>query len=238
MKISTLIVPFEVLEDQKNTLCEQWHTMLGVWKHEEHFYSARLYEVDAEVENYLVKNLGFHWLRDRPGSRARFGYIAIVQWLSLPYGEAATYISQIERQISFPAYPAFYHTEGDGLTAASSRSKEKTFTLIVPFEVPEGQEEVLHKQWQEIVDGMGKVEGSLGPGLYEIDAQAEGFQRGLRSPQGHDFRASFRFVNVAEWTSLADYEAAIRSVHHVKPISFPSYGAYYHVVDEYPNHII
>jgi hypothetical protein len=111
----------------------------------------------------------------------------------------------------------------------------QTFTLIVPFEVPEGQEAIFHKQWQEIVESASNVKGSLGPGLYEANANVEGQLHSFFSPQtgeGLTSRAHFRFVNVAEWESVKHYETAIHSLRQVKPISFPGHGAYYHIIEE------
>jgi hypothetical protein len=81
-----------------------------------------------------------------------------------------------------------------------------------------------------------QVEGALGPGLYEIDIEAEEHLRSFLSDrlgEGPDARAKFRFVNVAEWASVSHYEAVMRSRSQVKPITFPGHGAYYRIAAEY-----
>lgn len=112
----------------------------------------------------------------------------------------------------------------------------QTLTLIVPFEVPEGQEEEMRQQFKAVVEGMGTVEGSLGPGLYELDPEAEGHLRSFLAEQlgeGPDARAQYRFVNVAEWASPAHYITVMNSRRQVKPITFTGHGAYYRAVGAY-----
>ncbi|GHO64244.1 hypothetical protein KSC_031360 [Ktedonobacter sp. SOSP1-52] len=115
----------------------------------------------------------------------------------------------------------------------------QAFTFINAFEIPEGQEEVFRKEWPEVVERLRYVEGLLSVKLYEADSEVEehllrvpGISARLRERPGS--KASFRFIVVAEWASVAHYEAVVRSPRQGKPLlSFPSHPAYYHIVSEY-----
>jgi len=241
MQPLTLIVPFEVSEGQENVMRQQWHEAAEPLSHAPGFLSARLYEIDTEVEDYVRHIPGLQWVGKR-----RFRFVNIAEWTSLSLYEAAIRSRREGKPISFPSYPAYYRIYGDFGKAvqhiASGRpGAGPAFTFIVPFEVPEGQEDAMHQQWNAVITGMGQVEGipvegSFGPGLYEIDTEAEEHLRSFLSSQlgeGPDARAKFRFVNVAGWASLERYEAVIRSRRYLKPISFPGHGSYYRVVAEY-----
>ncbi|HEY4389641.1 MAG TPA: hypothetical protein VGN34_34805 [Ktedonobacteraceae bacterium] len=235
MQKLTLIVPFEVPEGQEREMRQQWHGIGGQLKHAPGFLSIRLYEVDSEVEAHLKRELSFRWLEERPAGKARFRFVVIAEWASLAQYEAAIRSSLPGRSLPFPSYLAYYHL-AIGSSRPETPSNEQSFTFIVPFEVPEGQEEEMLQQFREIVEGMGRPEGSFGPGLYERDSEAEAHLRGLLSARIGEERLSktrFRFVNVARWASLTHYETVIRSRSQAKPISFPSHGAYYRVVDEF-----
>ena len=68
--------------------------------------------------------------------------------------------------------------------------------LINPFEVPEGtNEDDFLRGWQRAADYMRRQPGFLGSRLH----------RALRPD------ARFRFINVAEWSSPQDFEAAFTS---------------------------
>ena len=71
-----------------------------------------------------------------------------------------------------------------------------TVILINPFEVPEGtNEDDFLRGWQRAADYMRRQPGFLGSRLH----------RALRPD------ARFRFINVAEWSSPQDFEAAFTS---------------------------
>nr|BBH87861.1 hypothetical protein KTC_26120 [Thermosporothrix sp. COM3] len=226
MSIVTVIEPIEAPEGQEALVREQWQKMSAALAHATGFLASRLYEVDDEVEARLISELNFQWLRARPAGRARFRFVHIAEWESLAHYNAAT---QRERGLSFPTYPAVYHLHSGASEPKLTTKSGQTFSLIALFEVPAGQEAILRQQWQTIVEGMGKVEGSLGPGLYEREPVEEVTSLLSSHPiSGTDIR----FVNVAEWESLAHYGAVIRSRRHVEPITFPNHSAYYHVVAE------
>jgi heme-degrading monooxygenase HmoA len=241
MQPLTFIVPFEVPEGQEDVMRKQWHEAAEPLSHERGFLSARLYEIDNEVEDYVHRIPGMKWVGER-----RFRFVNIAEWASLADYEAAIRSRREGKPIAFPSYPAYYRLYSNFGKAAEQTAPKRisagpAFTFIVPFEVPEGQEEDMYRQWNAVITGMGqteggRVEGSFGPGLYELDTEAEKHLRSFLSSQigeGPDARAKFRFVNVAGWASLADYEATLRSRRYMKPISFPGHGSYYRVAAEY-----
>jgi quinol monooxygenase YgiN len=242
MQTLTFIVPFEVPEGQEEVMRQQWHVAAEPLSHAEGFLSARLYEIDDKVEGQVRQLPGMSWV-----GKGRFRFVNIAEWASIEHYEAAIRSRrQGGRPIAFSSYPAYYHLASDiGKTAEPDRLKEpdsgQGFTFIVPFEVPEGQEAAIRQQFNDVVKDMGqregrRIEGSFGPGLYEIDSEAEEHLRSFLSSQlgeGPDARAQFRFVNVAGWASFAHYEAVIRSRHQAKPITFTGHGAYYHVAARY-----
>ena len=238
MQTLTLIVPFEVLQGQEEAMKQQWNEAAEPLSHVPGFLSARLYEADDTVEEQLRRELGFDWLKARQAGRPRFRFVNIARWASLAHYEAAIGASFLQKANSFRSYLAFYRASSLISKAAEPTRQERPrsgqeFTLIVPFEVPAGQEEEMHRQFTEVVKDMGPAEGSLGPGLYEIDTEAEAHLRDFISNRAMQGPEQFRFVNVAQWTSLPHYEAAIGSRSQTKPISFPSYPAYYRVSSEY-----
>ncbi|MBO0777543.1 MAG: antibiotic biosynthesis monooxygenase [Ktedonobacteraceae bacterium] len=225
----TIIAPFEVPTGQEDILREQWHRGAERLSHMSGFLSARLYEISPEVEEYVQSHItGLKWLEQR------FRFVNIARWASAAHYEAALRAPLDRWPVSFTSYPAFYRLYG-GLDRPSVPQEARTgqeFTFIVPFEVPEGQEEEMHSQFQAVVAGMEHREGSLGPGLYELDTEADAHLRPLLSSRLQN-SAQFRFVNVAEWASVMHYEATMRSRRHIKPISFTGHGAYYRVAAQY-----
>jgi heme-degrading monooxygenase HmoA len=241
LSLITLIVPFEVPQGQEDAMRKQWHAAAEPLSHAPGFLSARLYEIDTNVEDYVRRIPGMHWVGER-----RFRFVNIAEWTSLSLYETAIRSRREGKPISFPSYPAYYRLYGNfGNTAEhpilSRIASNPAFTFIVPFEVPEGQEDAMYQQWNAVITGMGQaesepVEGALGPGLYELDTEAEQHLRSFLSSQlgqGPDARAKFRFVNVAAWASLERYEAVLRSRRYTKPISFPGHGSYYRIAAEY-----
>jgi heme-degrading monooxygenase HmoA len=65
-------------------------------------------------------------------------------------------------------------------------------TLINGFEVPAGREDEFLRLWQQVNTYMRKKQGYLG----------HRFHRSLKP------NAPFRFVNVARWASMAEFDAA------------------------------
>jgi heme-degrading monooxygenase HmoA len=237
MQKLTFIVPFEVPEGQETEMRALWHARAERLSHAPGFLSARLYEINSEVEAYLRQNVpGLAWVGED-----RFRFVNIAQWASLEQYEAAIRSTGEQKPIAFPSYPAYYRLASGIINTVEPASTEHSrtgqeFTFIIPFEVPEGQEEEMRRQFRAVVEGMGRVEGSFGPGLYELDGDVEKHLRGFlveQEGQGGDIRETFRFINVAEWASVAHYEATMRSRRQVQPITFTGHGAYYRVVGEY-----
>lgn len=242
MHTLTLIAPFEVPEGQEEAFRQQWHDIVEPLSHAPGFLSARLYEVSSEVEDFVRRLPNMQWVGER-----RFRFVTIAEWSSHDHYEAAMRSHPEPKTISFPSYPAFYRLYGDfGTTAEAIRQREpetgQEFTFIIPFEVPEGMEEDMHRQWNDVITGMGQTEGkrvpgAIGPGLYEIDASDEEHLQNLfsaRPGEGSVARGKFRFINVAGWASPAHYEAVLRSRQHARPISYRGHGAYYHITAVYP----
>ena len=91
--------------------------------------------------------------------------------------------------------------------------------LINPFEVPEGKEEEALAFWEEVADYMRKQPGFISTQLHRAIVPW----------------ARFQLVNVAEWSSVAHFEAAINSEEFKKLTDpymdiFPHYPGLYEVV--------
>ncbi len=237
MQKLTFIVPFEVPAGQEAEMQALWHARAEHLSRAPGFLAARLYRIDAEVEAYLRQNVpGLAWVGED-----RFRFVNIAQWVSLTHYEAAVSATRQQQPIPFPSYPAYYRLASGIGKDVEPISKEQSrtgqeITFIIPFAVPAGQEEEMRRQFRAVVEGMGNVEGSFGPGLYELDNDVEKHLRSFlvaRDEEGADIRATFPFINVAEWASVAHYEAAMRSRRHVQPITFTGHGAYYRIVGEY-----
>lgn len=94
-----------------------------------------------------------------------------------------------------------------------------TVTLINPFEVPKGKEEAALKMWEKAAEFMKKQPGFVSTRLH----------RAL-SPE-----ARFHLINVAEWESAENFQAAINSAEFKKLTEgamedFPHYPALYEVI--------
>lgn len=228
MQMFTYIIPFEVPQGQEDEFRQQWHDTTEPFSHAPGFLALRLYEVNPEIEAYVQQHIfNMKWLEQR------FSFTSIAEWASIEHFEAVMRSPLVEaKTISFPSYPAPYRLLGglDGPTEYPPRTGRE-LTFIVPFEVPEGQEEEMRRQFRAVVEGMERKEGSLGPGLYELDRRAE--ERLQNSLSGQVARTPFSFVNVAEWKSIEHYEAAMRSRRDLKPISFTGHGTYHRLVAEY-----
>jgi heme-degrading monooxygenase HmoA len=93
--------------------------------------------------------------------------------------------------------------------------------LINPFEVPEGQEEAFLASWRTAAEFMRQTEGFIS----------------IRLHKSLDPTTKFRFVNVAEWASPQQFEAAVRSVTFqeiARKMPFAGYPALYTVAIEDP----
>jgi heme-degrading monooxygenase HmoA len=92
-----------------------------------------------------------------------------------------------------------------------------TVVLINPFEVPPGQEEEFLQGWETVRDFMQRQKGYVSTRLH----------RSL------DPTARFRFANVAEWESAADFQAVLRHPEFVQlrnATPFAHYPALYEVI--------
>src|SRR5579884_3115524 len=134
MQKLTFIVPFEVPEGQEEEMRRQWHEAAEPLSHASGFLSARLYEIDTAVEDYLRQHIpGLFWLRDR------FRFVNIAEWASLAHYEAAIHSPLERKTITFPSYPAYYRLAGvSGKIAETTRLEaprtDQAFTFIIPFE--------------------------------------------------------------------------------------------------------
>ena len=89
--------------------------------------------------------------------------------------------------------------------------------LINPFEVPEGKEEEFLTGWEAARDFMQRQKGYVSTRLH----------RSL------DPKARFRFINVAEWATAADFQAALNHPDFVKlraATPFAHYPSLYEVI--------
>jgi len=92
-----------------------------------------------------------------------------------------------------------------------------TVVLINAFEVPPGQDEAFLRGWEAARDFMQRQAGYIATRLH----------------QSLDPAARFRFINVAEWASPADFEAALNHPEFVtlrQAIPFAHYPSVYQVV--------
>ncbi len=89
--------------------------------------------------------------------------------------------------------------------------------LINPFEVPAGTEEAFLRGWEAARDFLLRQPGYVATRLH-----------GSLDPA-----ARFRFVNVAEWATPADFRAAVRHPDFVQlqqALPFTSYPSLYEVI--------
>ena len=91
--------------------------------------------------------------------------------------------------------------------------------LINPFEVPQGKEDEALAFWEKAADFMRRQPGFISTRLHKAI-----------SPQ-----ARFHLINIAEWNSAEDFEAAVTSVEFktlTQPYMdvFPHYPGLYEVV--------
>jgi heme-degrading monooxygenase HmoA len=196
--------------------------------------SGVLYEIAPAVENRLldVPNISAA-LQNRREGRAEFSFVLIAHWQSLAQYKVAISASDQSRPISFPAFPAYYHVacEYRG-KVEQANSQAESFTFINPIEVPTGKEEEFRGEWQGTVERLIAAPGFQSARLYEVDSQIEsdllqtpGISAVLQNRP--DAKARFRFIWVSEWTSLAEYEAAVRAYGRGKPFIFPSHPGFY-----------
>jgi len=92
-----------------------------------------------------------------------------------------------------------------------------TVVLINPFEVPAGKEEEFLKGWEAARNFMQRQKGYVATRLH----------------QSLDPAARFRFINVAEWETAADFQAALHHPDFVTlrdSVPFPHYPSLYEVI--------
>ncbi len=102
-------------------------------------------------------------------------------------------------------------------TAQPRSNAMSTAVLINAFEVPVGGDEAFLQGWEAARDFMQRQHGYISTRLH----------------QSLDPTARFRFINVAEWQSPADFQAALNHPEFVamrQAIPFPHYPSVYQVV--------
>ena len=102
-------------------------------------------------------------------------------------------------------------------TTPETSSAMSTVVLINAFEAPPGQDEAFLRGWEAARAFMQQQAGYVSTRLH----------------QSLDPTACFRFINVAEWASPADFEAALNDPEFVKmrqSIPFAHYPSLYQVV--------
>ena len=106
---------------------------------------------------------------------------------------------------------------GQHETTQEGSNAVSTAVLINAFEVPAGQDEAFLQGWEAARDFMQRQPGYVSTRLH----------------QSLDPTARFRFINVAEWQSPADFQAALNHPEFVQlrqAIPFAHYPSVYQVV--------
>ena len=106
---------------------------------------------------------------------------------------------------------------GQHETAHARSSATSTVVLINAFGVPMGEDESFLRGWEAARDVMQRQAGYVSTRLH----------------QSLDPTARFRFINVAEWQSPADFQAALNHPEFVQlrqAIPFAHYPSVYQVV--------
>jgi hypothetical protein len=105
----TFINPFEIPEGEGYQFHRQWRETIERLNTAPGFLSARLYEVDQEIEAALLQTPGISAvLQNRPQGKARFRYIWVSQWATLTEYETAVRSFGRGAPLPFPSHPAFY----------------------------------------------------------------------------------------------------------------------------------
>ena len=107
--------------------------------------------------------------------------------------------------------------KGQHETTPERSSAMSTAVLINAFEVSPGQDEAFLRGWEAARDFMQRQPGYLSTRLH----------------QSLDPTARFRFINVAEWATPADFQAALNHPEFVamrQAIPFAHYPSMYQVV--------
>jgi hypothetical protein len=113
------------------------------------------------------------------------------------------------------------------------------FYFIVTFTIPARQETSFRRQFDEIASKLSDAPGGGGGSgtLYEIAfdvedrlSQVPGIGAALQNRP--DTRASFGFVLLAHWESLAQYKAVIEATAGNPPLTFPASPAYYRLAEQ------
>lgn len=114
------------------------------------------------------------------------------------------------------------------------------FYFIVTFAIPLGQESEFRQQFNAITEQLRHApDGTGGSGtLYEVAPEVEVHLLHISDIASElqnrpEARASFHFVLLSHWESLAQYEAVLRATASDTPITFPAYPAYYRLAVEY-----
>ena len=106
---------------------------------------------------------------------------------------------------------------GQHETTQERRSDMSTVVLINAFEVPSGEDETFLRGWEAAREFMQRQPGYVSTRLH----------------QSLDPAARFRFINVAEWASPADFQAALNHPEFVRmrqAVPFAHYPSVYQVI--------
>ena len=168
-----LINVFEVPPDGDDTFVESWERARDLLRTQPGYLSTALHQA-------LTPQANFTWVN-------------IARWASpAAFGAAMGHLAASGVSVPYPAHPALYEVvradepAGDLSTAV---------TLINPFEVPVGGDEVFLAGWEGARDYLRMQEGYLGTRLHRsLSAEAD-----------------FRFINVGWYASPQAFQAAISS---------------------------
>jgi heme-degrading monooxygenase HmoA len=114
------------------------------------------------------------------------------------------------------------------------------FYFIVAFAIPVGEEPTFRRQFTAIASklrdapGGGGGSGTLYEVAFEVEkqlSQVPGIGAALQNRP--DSRASFGFLLLAHWESLAQYRAVIEATAGNPPLTFPAFPAYYRLAAQY-----
>jgi hypothetical protein len=107
----TFINLFEIPVGKEPEFQDQWQTTVERLIAAPGFLSARLYEVDAEIERRLLQVPGISAvLQGRFEGKAKFPFIWVSQWATLAQYEAAVRTFGRGKPFSFPSHPAFFQS--------------------------------------------------------------------------------------------------------------------------------
>ncbi len=105
----TFISPFEIPVAKEQEFHQHWQNTVERLIAAPGFLSARLYEVNSEIEKRLLQVPGISSvLQNRPDAKAKFLFVWVSEWATLAQYEAAVRSFGRGKPFSFPSHPAFY----------------------------------------------------------------------------------------------------------------------------------